>query len=70
MASNAFRPGCSQTTTRCAQSSISFGAKWHRDDLGVVTTVIDVPHPPDPPFSPELTKQIHDVTAQVVRVVG
>jgi CRP-like cAMP-binding protein len=47
-----------------------FGAEWHRDDLGVVTTVIDVPHPPDPPFSPELTKQIRDVTSQVVRVVG
>jgi protein lysine acetyltransferase len=47
-----------------------FGAAWHRDDLGVVSTVIDVPHPPDPPFSPELTKQIRDVTSQVVRVVG
>ena len=47
-----------------------FGAVWHRDDLGVVTTVIDVPHPPDPPFSPELTKQIRDVTSRVVRVVG
>ncbi len=47
-----------------------FGAVWHRDDLGVVTTVIDVPKPPNPPFSPELTKQIRDVTAQVVRVVG
>lgn len=43
------------------------GAEWHRDDLGVVTTVIDVP---DPPFSPELTKQIRDMTNQVVRVVG
>ena len=43
-----------------------FGAEWHRDDLGVVTTVIDVPDPPNPPFSPELTKQIHDVTSQVV----
>ena len=47
-----------------------FGAVWHRDDLGVVTTVIDIPHPPDPPFSPELTKQIRDVTSRVVRVVG
>ena len=47
-----------------------FGAVWDRDDLGVVSTVIDVPHPPDPPFSPELTKQIRDVTSQVVRVVG
>jgi CRP-like cAMP-binding protein len=47
-----------------------FGAHWHREDLGVVTTVIDVPQPPNPPFSPQLTKQIHDVTAQVVRIVG
>jgi hypothetical protein len=47
-----------------------FGAEWHRDDLGVVTTVIDVPRPHDPPFTPQLTKQIHNVTSQVVRVVG
>jgi CRP-like cAMP-binding protein len=47
-----------------------FGAVWHRDDLGVVTTVIDVPRPPNPPFSPELIKQIHGVTRQVVRIVG
>jgi CRP-like cAMP-binding protein len=47
-----------------------FGAVWHRDDLGVVTTVIDVPEPPNPPFSPELTTQIRDATCQVVRIVG
>jgi CRP-like cAMP-binding protein len=47
-----------------------FGADWHRDDLGVVTTVIDVPKPPNPPFTPQLSKQIHDVTCQVVRIVG
>ena len=47
-----------------------FGADWHRDDLGVVTTIIDVPRPPNPPFTPELTKQIRDMTRQVVRVVG
>jgi len=47
-----------------------FGADWHREDLGVVTTVIDVPQPPNPPFSPQLTRQIHDVTSQVVRIVG
>jgi protein lysine acetyltransferase len=46
------------------------GARWHREDLGVVTTVIDVPRPRNPPFSAELTKQIRDVTAQVVRAVG
>ncbi|GAC1396923.1 MAG: GNAT family N-acetyltransferase [Mycobacterium sp.] len=47
-----------------------FGARWHRDDLGVVTTVIDVPRPPNPPFTPDLMKQINDVTRQVVRIVG
>jgi CRP-like cAMP-binding protein len=47
-----------------------FAAVWHRDDLGVVTTVIDVPRPPNPPFSAELIKQIHNVTRQVVRIVG
>jgi CRP-like cAMP-binding protein len=47
-----------------------FGADWHRDDLGVVTTDIRVPRAPDPPFTPELTKQIRSMTAQVVKVVG
>jgi CRP-like cAMP-binding protein len=47
-----------------------FGAVWHREDLGVVTTVIDVPDPRNPPFSPELVKQIRGVTRQVVRAVG
>jgi hypothetical protein len=47
-----------------------FGAVWHRDDLGIVTTVIDVPRPPNPPFTSELVRQVRDMTAQVVRVVG
>jgi CRP-like cAMP-binding protein len=47
-----------------------FGAVWHREDLGVVTTVIDVPEPHDPPFPPELIKQIRGVTRQVIRAVG
>jgi protein lysine acetyltransferase len=47
-----------------------FGARWQRDDLGVVTTVIDLPRPGNPPFTAELTKQIRDVTRQVVRAVG
>ncbi|ODQ93672.1 GNAT family N-acetyltransferase [Mycolicibacterium holsaticum] len=46
------------------------GAHWHREDLGVVTTEIDVPAPRNPPFTPELTKQVRDVTRQVVRAVG
>ncbi|BBY82141.1 GNAT family N-acetyltransferase [Mycolicibacterium pulveris] len=46
------------------------GARWHREDLGVVTTEIDVPQPRKPPFSAELIKQVRDVTRQVVRAVG
>jgi protein lysine acetyltransferase len=47
-----------------------FGAVWHREDLGVVTTVIDVPEPRALAFSPELVKQIRGVTRQVIRAVG
>ncbi|MFV9633134.1 GNAT family N-acetyltransferase [Mycobacterium neumannii] len=46
------------------------GAHWQRDDIGVVTTTIDVPRPTDPPFSADLTKQIRDMATQVVRAVG
>jgi CRP-like cAMP-binding protein len=47
-----------------------FGAVWHREDLGVVTTAIDVPEPRALAFSPELVKQIRGVTRQVIRAVG
>jgi CRP-like cAMP-binding protein len=47
-----------------------FGAVWQREDLGVVTTVIDVPAPDRLPFPPELTADICDVTRQVIRAVG
>ncbi|MGX9787663.1 GNAT family N-acetyltransferase [Mycobacterium sp. MMS18-G62] len=47
-----------------------YGAIWHREDLGVVTTSIDVPQPSTLHFSPELTRQIRDVTRQVIRAVG
>ncbi|BBY19759.1 acetyltransferase Pat [Mycolicibacterium litorale] len=47
-----------------------FGARWHREDLGVVTTVVDVPDPATLPFPPELTARIRDVTRQVIRAVG
>jgi CRP-like cAMP-binding protein len=47
-----------------------YGAVWHREDLGVVTTAIDVPLPGALHFSPELTRQIRDVTRQVIRAVG
>lgn len=47
-----------------------FDATWYREDLGVVTTEIDVPRPKDLPFSAELTQQIRDVARQVIRAVG
>lgn len=47
-----------------------FGARWHREDLGVVTTTVDVPDPTTLPFPPELTARIRDVTRQVIRAVG
>ncbi|MGV0853546.1 GNAT family N-acetyltransferase [Mycolicibacterium phlei] len=47
-----------------------YGAHWVRDDLGVVTTDIDVPTPSNPPFDAELTARIRAVTRQVVRAVG
>jgi protein lysine acetyltransferase len=47
-----------------------FGAVWHRDDLGVVTTVVDIPPPQDLPISREVSGQIRDATRQVIRAVG
>jgi len=47
-----------------------FGAHWQRDDLGVVTTVIDIPEPQDLPMSTELSGQIRDATRRVIRAVG
>lgn len=47
-----------------------FGAEWHREDLGVVTTVIDVPALRDLPISPEEYREIHGVARQVMGVVG
>jgi protein lysine acetyltransferase len=47
-----------------------FGAIWQREDLGVVTTVIDVPRPDELAFPPELTARIRDVARQTIRAVG
>ncbi|WP_102143970.1 GNAT family N-acetyltransferase [Mycobacterium hubeiense] len=47
-----------------------FGAHWHREDLGVVTTTIDVPDESALAISPELVDQIHAVARQVIRAVG
>jgi protein lysine acetyltransferase len=47
-----------------------FGAQWQREDLGVVTTVIDIPPPQDLSMSQDLSGQIRDATRQVIRAVG
>jgi CRP-like cAMP-binding protein len=47
-----------------------FGAQWQRDDLGVVTTVIDVPMLRNLGISRELYREIHDVARQVLGAVS
>jgi RimJ/RimL family protein N-acetyltransferase len=47
-----------------------FGADWHRDDLGVVTTVVDVPDSRSLWLPSSLVEKIRGVTAQVVKAVG
>ena len=47
-----------------------FDAAWHRDDLGVVTTVVDVPDPRSLRLPSWLVKQIRGVTSQVIKAVG
>jgi hypothetical protein len=47
-----------------------YGAFWERDDVGVVTTVIDVPDPRDLPLSRDMTNNIKRTARQVIRAVG
>jgi protein lysine acetyltransferase len=47
-----------------------FGAFWERDDVGVVTTVIDVPDPHDLPLSRDLVAVLKHTARQVIRAVG
>ena len=47
-----------------------FDADWHRDDLGVVTTVVDVPRPRSVHLPASLVKRIRAVTSQVIKAVG
>jgi hypothetical protein len=47
-----------------------YGAQWHRDDMGVVTTAFDVPLMRDLSLSPELYREIRSVARQVIRAVG
>ncbi|HTZ14585.1 MAG TPA: GNAT family N-acetyltransferase [Mycobacterium sp.] len=47
-----------------------YGALWQRDDVGVVTTVIDVPDPRDLPLGRDTTADIKRVARQIIRAVG
>ena len=45
-----------------------YGAVWQREDVGVITTVIDVPHPRH--LRREDAEQIKRVARQVIAAVG
>jgi CRP-like cAMP-binding protein len=47
-----------------------YGAEWHRDEQGVVTTVIDVPPLRALAIPPKLYRQISLLARQAVRAVG
>lgn len=47
-----------------------FGAKWQRDDLGVVITDIPVPSVESLPLPTDLVRQIRGVARQAIRAVG
>ena len=47
-----------------------FGASWRRDDVGVVTTVIDVPDLGHLPIERDTAERIKHVARQVVQAVG
>lgn len=46
------------------------GAHWERDDLGVVTTVIDVPTLRDMSLTPVQYREIRELARQVMKAVG
>ena len=47
-----------------------YGAQWQREDIGVITTVIDVPHQRDLIFGRDMAEQIKRVARQVIEAVG
>jgi CRP-like cAMP-binding protein len=47
-----------------------YGALWQRDDIGVVTTVIDVPDPRDLALSRDMVSTIKRTARQVIRSVN
>jgi len=47
-----------------------YGAVWQREDIGVITTVIDVPRKRDLAFGRDVADQIKNVARQVIEAVG
>lgn len=47
-----------------------YGAVWEREDVGVITTVIDVPRRRDLVFGRDMADQIKRVARQVIEAVG
>jgi protein lysine acetyltransferase len=47
-----------------------YGAVWEREDVGVITTVIDVPHLRDLHLKREMADEIRRVARQVIDAVG
>ena len=47
-----------------------YGAVWEREDIGVITTVIDVPHERDLSFGRDMAEQVKRVARQVIEAVG
>ena len=47
-----------------------FGAVWQREDIGVITTVIEVPGPRELGIKRELADEINRVARQVVEALG
>jgi CRP-like cAMP-binding protein len=47
-----------------------YGAQWHREDMGVVTTTVDVPLMRDLAMPAETYREIRSLARQVVRAVG
>ncbi|CNH21450.1 cyclic nucleotide-binding protein [Mycobacterium tuberculosis] len=47
-----------------------YGAVWAREDIGVITTVIDVPEQRDLSLGRDMAEQIKRVARQVIEAVG
>lgn len=47
-----------------------YGAIWQREDIGVITTVVDVPRRRDHGFRRDVAAQIEHVARQMIEVVG